>query len=311
MWIQVELIVMSVKLPFTYVVLYFLAPKFLLKRKYTLFLVGLLVFGFIAGVILSLQYKYMLNPWFWGETDWPLISIKIIYRVLDLFYVASIPLVFKLFQRQMATEKKAQVLAEEKLSSELQLLKNQLHPHFLFNTLNNLYGMVLTKDERSPQVVLQLSQLLSYMLYECDQPSISLEKELEMLNNYIELEKIRHGDRVNIHFNVLGNPSGKRMAPLLIFPFVENAFKHGVSNNSQTSDVFIEIDVQDAFKLMVKNAVFPSKKSSTMQAHSGIGLENMRRRLALIYPNKHALDIAENGEFTVKLYIEQDQIVLA
>ena len=136
-------------------------------------------------------------------------------------------------------------MVEQKLGAELKVLKNQLHPHFLFNTLNNLYSMVLTQHPRASEVVVRLSDIMSYMLYDCERRLIDLEKEIENLKNYIELEKIRYGKRLDISFETGGKIAGKSIPPLLLLPFLENAFKHGVGKNERASWVRINLWVND------------------------------------------------------------------
>ncbi|MEL7122414.1 MAG: sensor histidine kinase [Bacteroidota bacterium] len=264
-WIQVELIVMTIKLPFTYFVIYYLVPLFLLKKAYVQFLFWTILIGIIGGVAISALNHYIINPYILDNT-WPTYwNTKIGYKVLDLVYIALLPTILKLLQYQIQQEKLNRQISEEKLNAELKLLKNQLQPHFLFNTLNNLYGMVLTQDERSPQIVLRLSEIMSYMLYEIDVPSIALEKEIEQLKNYIELEKVRHGKRLDLAFEQSGSMDGKRIAPLLMLPFVENAFKHGVANTEKKSWIRINIWTKDdKLEMIVENGIPEQSEEAEM-----------------------------------------------
>ena len=189
---------------------------------------------------------------------------------------------------------------------ELNLLKSQINPHFLFNTLNNIYSLSLQKSDRSPEMILKLSDLMRYMLYECNVPLIDLQREIQFLQDYIDLEKIRHGEKVEILFSVQGAPDGLKIPPLLLIPFVENAFKHGV--NAQFGNAWVHIN------LLLENnqIVFEIKNNKPQTAtqrnlnSSGIGIENAKKRLQLIYPNKHVLEINDlPATFHIKLSINK------
>ena len=301
-WIALELTVMCIKLPFTYFVIYYLVPNFLLKKEYLKFLIVILIFAAIGGIAIWALYYYIFNAWLFNYSPGFFWSGKIIYKVVDLVYIACIPIVFKMYQRQSLQEKRATQLVEQKLGAELKLLKNQLHPHFLFNTLNNLYSMVLVQHPRAADVVVRLSDMMSYMLYECERPRIDLEKEIDNLKNYIELEKIRYGKRLDVSFETGGDVKGKSIAPLLLLPFLENAFKHGVEKNELNSWVRINLWVKDnQLTYMVENSI-PSmdENEDVAKIQSGVGLANVRKRLELLYPDNHILEITNDETFLVK-----------
>ena len=186
------------------------------------------------------------------------------------------------------------------LYSELNFLKAQIHPHFLFNTLNNLYALTLDNSPSSPEVVLGLSQILRYMLYECNSNYVLLQKDIEIIKNYITLEKLRHGNRLDLNFKVKGEVNQQQIAPLLMIPLIENAFKHGASEMMEDAWINIVLDVQaSSIKLKVSNGK-PEKQNQNSHQHFGkIGLENVRKRLALIYPDTH----------TFSTYNEEDMYV--
>lgn len=186
------------------------------------------------------------------------------------------------------------------LQSELNFLKAQIHPHFLFNTLNNLYALTLDNAPSSPEVVLGLSQILRYMLYECKSDNVPLKRDVEIIKNYITLEKLRHGDRLDLNFKVKGEISHQQIAPLLMIPLIENAFKHGASEMMEGAWINMVLEVEpNSIKFKISNGK-PITQNSTHQVHFGkIGLENVRKRLALIYPETH--------QFTI--YNEEDMYV--
>ena len=185
---------------------------------------------------------------------------------------------------------------QEKMTAELKLLKAQLHPHFLFNTLNNIYAFALERSTKTPQLILKLSSLLSYMLYECKTDEVMLEKEVEVMKNYIDLEKERYGNKLDISLNIEGDIQDQFIAPLLILPFLENAFKHGTSE--QLEKPWMSID------LIVKGGVLKCKvvnsKNETVPFHKdGVGIDNVRKRLHLLYAGRHDLKLADEGAFFV------------
>ena len=305
-WISIELVSMCIKLPFVYFVIYYLVPNFLIPKRYFEFFSLLLFSAIFAGFAIWTSYYYVFHSFFshiGGSKFW---SMKMSFRVLDLIYIASLPTILKLHQRQSLQEKKAQQLVEQKLGAELKVLKNQLHPHFLFNTLNNLYSMVLTQHPKASEVVVRLSDIMSYMLYDCERSLIDLEKEIENLKNYIELEKIRYGTRVDISFETGGEITGKSIAPLLLLPFLENAFKHGVEKNELNSWVRINLWVtEEELTYMVENSLPEAVQDENMpKTQSGVGLANVRKRLELLYPDQHSLEITHEETFLAKLNLK-------
>ncbi|MEJ7823240.1 MAG: histidine kinase [Chitinophagaceae bacterium] len=191
---------------------------------------------------------------------------------------------------------------KEKTTAELQLLKAQVHPHFLFNTLNNIYSFSLENSKKTPGMILKLSSLLSYMLYECKADLVSLEKELEVMKNYIDLEKERYGDNIEISLNVEGDVQNKQITPLLLLPFLENAFKHGTSEQLEKPWLSMDVSVKDQ---QLKCKIVNSKNEFVPLSEKGIGIENIKKRLIFLYPDKHELKLKDEGDFfVVSLLIE-------
>jgi len=305
-WLKVELAIMTIKLPFTYFLIYILVPKYLIQKRYLTFFIYTFCFAYIGGVLIQQLYGWVIIPCFFETKEW-YSGKKVIYLVLDLIYIASLPTILKLLQRQFQQEKLTRQIAEQKLGAELKLLKNQLHPHFLFNTLNNLYGMVLTQHPKAADVVVQLSDIMSYMLYECERETIDLEKDLANLKNYVELEKVRYGKRLEISFDTGGDLQGKVIAPLLLIPFVENAFKHGVGKNELHSWVVINFQVEDhQLYFSIENSLPEETEADDLETpvQSGIGLVNVRKRLELLYPKQHHLEINHGETYCVKLKLQ-------
>jgi LytS/YehU family sensor histidine kinase len=206
----------------------------------------------------------------------------------------------------------AQILEREKLKAELQLLKAQVHPHFLFNTLNNLYSLTLTQSGQAPEVVLKLAGLLRYMLYECDVVKVPLVKEIKLLQDYIQLEELRYGERLDLSVNIKGSVEGKIIAPLILLPFIENSFKHGASEELDQAWISLDLTIQEnKLKFKLINAVPPSPlfiSEPEIMAH-GIGLENVRKRLELLYPDRYELKtIMEAETYLVSLTMDLDAV---
>lgn len=199
-----------------------------------------------------------------------------------------------------------ELLEKEKQKTEVELkaLKAQINPHFFFNTLNSIYSMALDKDERLPGTVLQLSDLMRYFLYESRDNFVPLEKELAVADNYIALQRIRSGKQLSIEIKKEGEVSGQKIAPLLLITFLENAFKHGAKGDSVNT--FIRIDIKsekDKLNFMVENNKGIIDEVNTGD-HSGLGLENVKRQLELLYPGKHRLDIKDKQDsFIVELHL--------
>ena len=183
---------------------------------------------------------------------------------------------------------------QEKMTAELQLLKAQIHPHFLFNTLNNIYSFSLDLSPKTPQLILKLSSLLSYMLYDCKAEEVRLEKEVEIMKDYIDLEKERYGDKIEISWNVEGDIRDIFISPLLMLPFLENAFKHGASE--QIEKPWMGVDISAASNT-VKFKITNSKNENIQYSQQGIGINNVKKRLEFLYPGKHELKINDEGDF--------------
>ena len=292
-----RLIYLPVDMVFTYFTLYFLLPKFLLPGKYTVFFLWFLGASLIAGiaqryVALSIHYpiyypQYMNDQFFYFP--------KIIKMFVAIYPVTFTAVAIKLLKYWYANQQAQQILSKEKLEAELKFLKTQIHPHFLFNTLNNLYALTLKKSDKAPEMVLKLSELINYMLYECKDNEVALSKEVKFIKNYVDIEKMRYGDKLDIDIRVTGEVADRKIAPLVLLPFVENAFKHGASENLQQSWVKVTIDSHsDHLVMKVENS---KAGENGHNGNEGIGIQNVKRRLALLYPEKHELKII-NGEET-------------
>ncbi len=228
-------------------------------------------------------------------------GFKVSRGVIALVLVAAISTGYGLLDYVVAQEKQQQEKQKERLQSELSFLRSQISPHFIFNILNSIVYLIRTKSEAAEPVTLKLSELMRYMLYESENAQIPLEKEVSYLKNYIELQKVRFEEDVEIQLNTEGVATIQMIEPMLLIPFVENAFKHGVG---MVIDPIIEMDLQISEKSLsfsVKNKIAPETAIGKDNS-SGIGLKNVQRRLELLYPKTHDLIIKnENDWFLVTL----------
>jgi sensor histidine kinase YesM len=294
-----SLVELPIKASATYFTLYVLIDKLLIHKRYGTFLILLVVSMAGFGILLRIVNYYFLYPTFYPVgMQIPLfflpkilIAIFVTYSLVAI--VASFHLIKHYYKHQQSSQllqQTAQQLEKDKLAAELKLLKSQINPHFLFNTLNNLYVLTLNNSSNAPLMVHKLSELMSYMLYDSNQAEVPLEKEIQYIRNYIDLEKIRYGDRLEVSFNIYGNIQGIMIAPLLILPFVENGFKHGARNQLHHSWIQIDIESDDQSLIAkVENSkpVFQEESKVT----SGVGLNNVKRRLDHLYPDRYSLQM--------------------
>jgi two-component system, LytTR family, sensor kinase len=213
------------------------------------------------------------------------------------FFVAAGSTVMKIVNDWLRTQKDRKELVTQTMQSELKFLRSQINPHFLFNTLNSIYALTLKKSDKAPEIVIKLSEMMRYMLYECNERQVALSKEIQYIRNYVDLEKLRQGQKVRIDFDVHGEITDQMIAPLIFTPFLENSFKHGVN---QTSEGFINIllDVQaKSVVLEIENSKPPRHQLVQKSRQSGgIGLVNVRRRLELLYPDNYTLKISDSAD---------------
>lgn len=225
------------------------------------------------------------------------------------YFSSAVFLVFfslglKVLERQSKIEKLQEEMEREKLNSELAFLKNQISPHFFFNTLNNIYSLVSISPEDSQNAILRLSKLMRYLIYESEQGNTMLSQEIDFMNNYIDLMKLRTSEKVSLNISIPDKFDDRRIAPLLFVPFIENAFKHGISNREKS---FIEISMEinvDSICFRCSNSIHPGRENGAAGHKGGIGLENVKKRLGLLFPGRHDLKISRNEkQFDVILEI--------
>lgn len=269
--------------------------RFYTSKKYIPLLIGIIIISGLFGYINTLWYKFILGSEAYSGTYAMIIFISAAYIGIKNIRI-------NLIQKQ-----KYALLESKQYQTELQFLKSQINPHFLFNSLNNLYGVSLQKPEQAPDLILKLSNLMRYVLESASKKYISLDKEIEYLENYIEFEKLRLSVPNNITFSVNSDVKDKMIAPMLLIPFVENSFKHGI--NSEMKEFNLKIVTQvinNSFIFNIENSI-PNNESIDLQK-LGFGLENIKRRLVLIYPDSHHLEISKNKMyFSVTLELKLNQ----
>lgn len=300
-----ELIVLPPKLLMAYYIMYSIIPRMGTKSKWKL-VAELIVLVSISLVMYSLLLKYIVFPMVHNE-QFPEGTLtenisRFIWRLLDILTVVGVACTFNLLRKQIRDTKRQQVLTREKLQSELNYLRAQTNPHFLFNTLNSIYALARKQSPQTPQVVMQLSKLMRYMLYECREKLVPLENEWKVIEDYVELERLRYGDRVRVILEKKPSESRTMIAPLLLLPIVENAFKHGAGNNQGVTHILVELEEEHGFlKFKVENNI--EAASQSLPNSSGIGLQNVKRQLELLYPD-HTMEASRlNGTFTTTIQL--------
>jgi LytS/YehU family sensor histidine kinase len=282
----------------TYLLLYWILPKFLLRKKYFLFSVLAAVHAVLFGLFVWLVL-YFASDMHYRET------LPFIRSIVLNYQIPATAAAIYMFKRWYLIQQYSLNLEKEKLEAELKFLKSQIHPHFLFNTLNNLYALTLKKSDLAPDMVIQLSNLLEYMLYTGKESEVMLHDELNQIKGYIDLEKLRFGKRLNVRLMIDEQIDGLLISPLILLPFVENSFKHGPGNDQKSPFIDIRAEIRNrSLHFSISNS-YINDSGKFERYTERIGLKNVRRRLELIYPERHKLDITQEHDiFRVDLNLE-------
>jgi two-component system, LytTR family, sensor kinase len=264
-----------------------LYPKLFKQRKYVMYVICAILLCSIAGLANSYIENYF-NYELLVNTELMLSQSTMAARYLLIAFLLQITVDY---YRQKETIKKIEV---EKVNAELKFLKAQVNPHFLFNTLNNLYALILSKSDKSAESVLKLADIMKYILAESKEDKVALEKEILLLQNYIDLERLRKSD-ATISFTVTGKSEGQFVTPLLLLPLVENAFKYGLNTVSKNGFINMSMAItDDGLSFLVENNNPPASNKEALQS-MGIGIDNVKKRLELTYPGKYEMTIAEDA----------------
>lgn len=274
-------------------------PWYLDKKKYKLYagiVVGTIILIGLGKYGIALLFKPIILIHLKGKETgfWSYFTNTIFTSVVFIFLSAVLKFTIDWF----LNERIQRDLENQRLSAELSFLKSQINPHFLFNSLNSIYSLAYQKSDTTPEAILKLSEIMRYMLYECNDNKVDLAKELQYLQNYIDLQKIRFGNKAFINYEVIGEVTNQHIVPLLLIAFIENAFKHGVANDPLAA-ISLRINIEEAhLYFFLQN----KKHNHNRDAGGGIGLMNVKRRLDLLYPGKYNLDIRdETDTYSVQL----------
>lgn len=291
-------LILLIKIPIVYFALYRTLNQVLQRRGACILPILELFLVLAIGVIcFRLIFYYYINPILYqGQANRPPLFtiINIWLAFVEIAFVVAVAVIIKFVRIQFRSKEMEKILLKEKLETELKFLRNQTNPHFLFNTLNNIYALALKKSDDTPDVVMKLSKLLSFMLYETKKATISIGEEVKILDDYIELERIRYNGRLDISFIREIDDETEQIAPLLLLSFVENAFKHGASESMFESYIHIDMKLVNG----ILNFVIENNKESTVKqpVNGNIGLANVRRQLELMY-KEYELQVNDKQDF--------------
>lgn len=285
-----------------YLNLQYFLPRYLLKKRYLAYFTAIII-----SVMGYLTAQSLFDFYLYGYVVGPMRSSHLMealsYNFFSTLWYLGLILALKLSIDWYGQQLVIQKITVEKLNAEVNFLRAQVNPHFLFNILNNLYALTLKKSELAPDVVLKLSEMMEYMLYDSTAEKVLLEKEITYLHNYIELERLRFSADSAIELTIPAELNGQEIAPLLLLPLVENAFKHGLSKQTENGWLKVNIGLdQSILTVTIENAKSPL---FVRNSKGGIGIDNLQKRLDLLYPARHSLELEDKkNTFFAKLVIE-------
>jgi hypothetical protein len=302
---------------FAYVVIYLILPRYFFDKKNpyttTVILAGIfllvLLMQYSGGWLVAVNWAHAGPGRKMPDTK-DIMALNFNIILLNYPFVVGFAVIIKMMKRGWLKQQETLQVAREKAKAELQLLKSQIHPHFLFNTLNNVYFLTLTGSQKATEMLEKLTDMLRYILNECNRSFVPLEKEIKMIQDYIALEKIRYGDRLKMDLEIKGEYKNKMISPLLLIPLVENSFKHGASKMLEHPFVNLNITIDGHYLYFLLSNSRPDEVT-LIQHKTPIGLNNVKKRLQLLYPAAHELKIAEStGSFEVfmKICLEETTV---
>lgn len=295
------LTILLIKMPMGYLMLYFISIfrhkksniKLIISLSVTLILFSVFGYVFLVHFIVPYIYQHLEIVGIYGYSG-------ILNSFMDKIFLACVMIALYEYSASQKLKQREILLMKEKTEAELNFLKSQINPHFLFNTLNNIYSLAREKSDKTADVILKLSSLLRFMLYETKEKFIPISKEIQFMNTYLEIQKIRFDDRLKIEFQNSVTDNQELVLPLILLPFLENAFKHGASES--TDDKFININLEINNNIL-HYIVINSFEKNDNEDNKGIGLINFERQLKLVYNDFRLQAEAENNIFTATLYI--------
>ncbi|TWO34704.1 GHKL domain-containing protein [Seonamhaeicola sediminis] len=293
-----------------YLTIYILVPNLIFKKKYITFFLALLTTIFLTVIAKFNLTYYLVSSNVWPEGPTVTSNFTLSYAIdmmIGELYVVTFVAAIKITFDFLEEHKRVTDLEKANLETELLFLKTQISPHFFFNTLNNIHSLALEKSNKTSKIILKLSELMRYLLYETKQKRQTLENEILCIQNYLDLEKVRHDDSLEVNMSISGDIQDKKIAPILLLSFIENAFKHGVNKNIGNTTVDISFEIKENFLYFTVSNPMPSSinQENHVNYSGGIGLKNVRKRLALGYKKgDYDLNFEEsNNTFYAKLKI--------
>lgn len=286
-----NLVTVSLGMILAYVNIYFLYPKFILKKKYIKYIIYFIIVLFIFYAVRTELIYLFINENVWPESQTLQKAYSfnhlIVVFLIGIYDVALITTI-KITADWILERKRIEELQENQLRTELNFLKSQIQPHFFFNTLNNLYALVLEKSDDAARLIIKLSDLMQYILYEVNTSKASLLEEINHLNNYIDIEHLRFKDRIEFRMDITGEIEDIQVPPLLFLTFIENCFKHGLKDKEKlTINMSFEVTTDGYLEFNLSNSFNPNINNHNQ---NGIGLKNTERRLNLLFAKNFILN---------------------
>jgi two-component system, LytTR family, sensor kinase len=308
-----QFVELPVKVAVVYVHMYFLMPKLLSHRKYFYYGISLICLVFVATVLQSEVIRGMIASGIYNfNPDLLYAPRKFSSTASHITMILFVTSAIKILKDQYLQQQKLQQVEQQRLRNELTFLKTQINPHFFFNTLNNLYSLVLNKSDKAADAILKLSSLMEYVIYESDKKKVSLQSEVKHLQDYVELEKLRFGAELKLDMVLPEEVAGYDIPPMLLIPLVENCFKHGKPDKNGLFTINIEATIKGkhlCFSTYNTKAPHPIERGKAT-SHYGVGLQNVMRRIELIYgkrANFKLKELPESFSLTVQLPLEDQR----
>lgn len=294
---------LPIYLAYSYLTVYGVIPVTLFNKHFMKFLIYLVFASLLGSVLLRINSGLLFYRIFDADSsgdfkilDWFPVATNMVWINVPLFMFVSVKYIYN-YSVDLSRKKE---LEKENLQAELSLLSIQLRPHFLFNTLNNLYSMALSDDPKSSWGLSRIINMLHYILFECSEEHVELYKEINLIDNYIELERLRYDERLDFRFSRDVRNSNTKITPMLLFTFIENSFKHGSSPDAGKSFIHLYLKEEESKIIFTSENSYPDEPESIDT--KGLGLENVKKRLELLYPQKHRLKLTKkNSIFKVEL----------
>lgn len=306
------LVMLPLQMAAAYLLVYQQLPRLLYQKHWLLFFLSFVLMVYFFAILSRLTNIYIVealaNYEGYNESLWEVMAapMHLLRKYVPLVYTpAFLFLILKMIKDRFQQEYRLNLLEKEKSAAELNFLKAQMNPHFLFNTLNNIYSLAKNGSAQTPEMILKLSELLDYTIYECNEPTVPIFKEWQLIQNYVDLQAVRHGEKLMIVIDQQIDNEDTAIAPLMLISLVENAFKHSLLHKGEQSMIKILLKVVQkelTFEVINNKSNHPPKKEVQKK---GIGVPNVQKQLALQYPNRHKMDIEETADlYKVTLTIQ-------